>query len=119
MMRFRAFLNYDSRAISNVWNSQPPLRGRLVNITPTILEQYIFSKPYFDPNGFIIAEDDQQVLGFIHAGFAPGDRSGELGRDAGLICMMMVRPEFAGQDIDAELIQRSEEFLKQEGAKEL
>ena len=119
MIRFRSFLNSDSRSVTSVWNSQPPLRGRLVNMSPTILEQYIFSKPYFDPNGFIVAEDEQQVLGFIHVGFAPGDRSGELERSAGLICMLMVRPEFAGHEIDAELIQRGEGFLRQRGAEDL
>src|SRR5262245_5467122 len=114
MIRFRTFDNSDSRLVSNVWNSQPPLRGRLVNMTPNVLEQYVFSKPYFDPNGFIIAEDDQQVLGFIHVGFAPGDRSGQLERSAGFVCMLMVRPEFSGQDIDAELIRRGEDFLTQQ-----
>jgi GNAT superfamily N-acetyltransferase len=119
MIRFRSFLNSDSRFLSSVWNSQPPLRGRLTNITPTILEQYVFSKPYFDPNGFIVAEEDQQVLGFVHVGFAPGERTGELERNAGLICMLMIRPEFAGQEIDTQLIRRGEDFLRQQGAEDL
>jgi GNAT superfamily N-acetyltransferase len=119
MTRFRTFLNSDSRTVASVWNSLPPLRGRLVNMSPTILEQYVFSKPYFDPSGFIVAEDDQQMLGFIHAGFAPGDHSGELERGVGLICMLMVRPEYCGQGIDGELIARAEAFLHQEAAQGL
>lgn len=118
MIRYRAFLNSDARAISTLWNSQPPLRGRLINMTPGIMEQYVFSKPYFDPRGFIVAEDGPELLGFIHAGFAPGNRSGDLDRDIGLICLMVVHPQ-AGEEVAAGLIHRSEEFLIAEGAQQL
>ena len=56
MIEFRPFRNNDSPGIAALWSEQPPLRGRLQNLTTTLLEQHVLSKPYFDPRQLIVAE---------------------------------------------------------------
>ena len=41
------------------------------------LERFAYSKPFFDPDGLIVAVDGEQRVGFVHAGFGPnGDQNG-------------------------------------------
>lgn len=116
MIRFRPFLNSDSPGLAMVWNSQPPLRGRLSRMTPAILEQYVLAKPYFDPRGLIVAVDDGTIVGFVHAGFCPGERAGELDRTSGLICQLLVHPQAATSPVATELLRRGEDYLRGDGA---
>jgi hypothetical protein len=49
---------------------QLPLR------TPALLERWVFSKPHFDPDGLIVAVDDEadnKIVGYALAGFGPND----------------------------------------------
>ena len=42
----------------------------------SLVEAAVFSKPYFDRQGVIVAVDEGRVVGFAHAGFGPtADRS--------------------------------------------
>jgi ribosomal protein S18 acetylase RimI-like enzyme len=116
MIHFRPFANRDSPGIVAVWNAQPPARGRLAGLTPAILEQFVLAKPYFDPQGLVVAEDGDRIVGFLHCGFMPGEKFGELQRDAGIICQLLVDPERADEPILAELLRHGEEYLRQQGA---
>ena len=47
----------------------PALQTLMQPVTANLLEQLVFSKPYFDPAGLIIALVDNVPVGFVHAGF--------------------------------------------------
>lgn len=80
------------------------------------LEQLVFSKPYFDRFGLIVAEDDLQPVGFVHAGFGPTEDHSAISTDAGVTSMLMVRPHEQREQIARELLAQSEEYLRRRGA---
>lgn len=118
MIELRPFRNSDSPAIVAVWNAQSPLRGRLKTITTALLEQHILAKPYFDPQGLIVAQDSDRVVGFVHAGFMPGAKPGELLCGQGIICQLLVSPQSDASQLSVQLLAAAETFLRNAGATE-
>jgi hypothetical protein len=116
MMQFRPFRNSDSPGIAAAWNDQPPLRHRYPAMTPAVLEQYVLSKPYFDPRGLIVAEKGDRVAGFVHAGFQPAERFGELEFGTGIICQLVVAPHEEEREVGPGLLQQGEQYLRERGA---
>ena len=47
----------------------------------------MLSKPYFEPEGLIVAEQDEKLLGFVHAGFAPSPDWMDLDLEDGVISL--------------------------------
>ena len=85
--------------------------------TNTPLERYVLAKPYFDPQGLIVAEEDGSCLGFAHAGFGGEASANCLQREIGVICLVGVRPNARRRGIGTELLRRAEYYLRQRGAK--
>ncbi len=85
-------------------------------MTPTILEQIVLSKPYFDRHGLIVAEEEGRPIGFVHAGFGASDDHTCLSTELGVICILQVVPRDDSGEIAAELIQQAEAYLKGQGA---
>ena len=119
MIRFRSFLNSDPPAICEIWRNQPPARGLMQPMTPSVLEQLVFSRPYFDRQGFIVAVADQFPVGFAHAAFGPEQSGGGLNYDVGVTCLLMVSSEGERSKIAAGLLAESEAYLQGYGATEL
>src|SRR6516164_4002050 len=95
VISFRSFRNTDPPALADVWNESHPTRSAYPLRTPAILERWVFSKPYFDPDGLIVAvdqADNDKVLGYILAGFGPNADLSALDRTNGVICSLAVRP---------------------------
>ena len=74
VIQYRSFLNTDPPLLVDIWRRQPPLRGQVSTISRAMLDHYVFSKPFFDADGLILAIDEQSEnkipLGFVHAGFS-------------------------------------------------
>jgi len=85
-------------------------------MSPAVLEQFVFSKVYFDHHNLIVAEDDKRVVGFAHAGFGPSDDRTGLHQDVGVVCMVMTAPVDSRQEIAVELVKRAEKRLTDAGA---
>jgi GNAT superfamily N-acetyltransferase len=119
VIQYRPFLNSDPPALLSVWREQPPGRGMMQPISHLLLEMFVLSKPYFDREGLTVAVDDGQVIGFAHAGFGPNATGSELSTNIGLICLLAVRPHPQRPQIMHDLLQRSEDFLRRRGAREL
>ena len=66
---------------------------------PNVLEEYVFSKLYFDPAGLILALDDGQIVGFAHAGFGSAPGKKDLSGDRGILSLIGVRPSHRRQGI--------------------
>ena len=57
VITFRRFKNTDPPALADVWNESHPARSAYPLRTPALLERWVFSKPYFDHDGLIVATD--------------------------------------------------------------
>lgn len=119
MIRFRPFRNSDPPAIAEIWHSHPPLRGLAPYVSPALLEQHVFSKPYFDREGFLLAVDDDRLIGFVHAGFGALDDGADLTYAAGVICLLMVMPRDDRQSVARQLLAEGERYLVGCGASTL
>lgn len=116
MIHYRNFRNTDPPALVEVWNEACQGRGcvRLRHSSP--MERHVFCKPYFDPAGLIVAEEDGTLVGFVHAGFGPDETETRLATDTGVICMLNVRPGYQRRGIGTELLHRGEAYLRDRGS---
>ena len=118
-MRFRPFQNWDPPALAEIWRSQPPLRGRMQGLTPALLEELVFARPYFDRQGLIVAVDGERPVGFVHAGFGASDELAALDKSLGTTCQLLVAPHQQRAEIQAELLRASEAYLARSGVRQL
>jgi ribosomal protein S18 acetylase RimI-like enzyme len=119
VLSYRKFRNDDPPRIVDVWNEVFTGRGAVKLRHSSPLDNYILAKPYFDPNGLILAVEDNRCVGFVHAGFGPNAAQTALSREAGVSCLIGVRPSHRRHGIGSELLRRSEEYLKRAGARTL
>lgn len=117
MVHYRSFCNFDPPGLVEIWNEA--FKGRsaaqLRNVSP--LERHVFSKPYFDAAGLIVALDDNVPVGFAHAGFGPNKTETALSYAAGVSCLIAVKPSHQRRGIGSELLGRCEEYLVGKGAR--
>ncbi len=119
MIDFRPFRNDDPPAICKIWRSHPPTRGIYGEITPTLLESVVLSRPFFDRDGLIIATENDRPLGFAHAGFAVNTDGSGLDLHRGTTCMLMVEGLSQRMDVAGQLVQQCEGYLRRRGAQQL
>ena len=115
MFNFRSFLNTDSPGIVEVWRKQPPFSRLARTISRHDLDLLVFGKPYFDPAGLIVAEKDEQVVGFAHAGFGPSADHSDLDYENGVICQLRTLPDQDSGELTAGLIDSAVDYLKGHG----
>lgn len=119
MPSFRRFRNTDPPALADVWNESHPARGAYPLRTPALLERWVLSKPYFDPDGLIVAYDEtdnNKVLGYILAGFGPNADLSALDPTNGVICSLAVRPTARRHGLARQLVHKAEEYLTARGS---
>ena len=124
MIVYRPYRNNDPPVLMEVWNEAATGRGAYPIRTPAPLERWIFSKPYFDPNAMIIAEEvvegtTKRIVGFSLSGFGPNDEHTGPSQDRGFVCCVLVRPSHRHLGIGGELVRRGEQYLIERGAKTL
>jgi len=113
---FRPFRNSDPPAVRRLWHECGLGRGAAIEWDADVIETVVFSQPYFDPAGLILAEVDGQAVGFVHAGFGPSENRTAIDCRTGVICAVMVAPPFRRQGIGRELVRRAEQYLSGRGA---
>ncbi len=79
----------------------------------------VLAKPYFDREGLILALDDERPVGFVHAGFGPNSDESGLSTEMGATVLLLVVSHPEEQAIAAELLARSEEYLRRRGTRVL
>ncbi len=119
MIGFRTFRNGDPPHLAEIWRTRSGLRGYAQPMTTALLERWVLAKPYFEDAGLQVATDDGRPIGFAHAGFGPTDDEQDLSFELGASIMVIVRPHDAEAQIAADLIARSESYLRSRGAKVL
>jgi len=116
---FRAFHNTDPPQLLRLWHAAGLGRGAAECLSIDAFEVLIFSQPYFDPNGLIVAVENNEVVGFILAGFGPNPDGSALDYSQGVICAVIVHPNVRRQGIGRELVQRAENYLKSKSATQI
>lgn len=119
MVHYRSFRNNDPPALVEIWNQSFTGRGAVKLRGSNPLERFVFSKPYFDPTGLIVALDGDARVGFAHAGFGPNPQESGLAYDPGVTCMIGVLPSHRRHGVGSELLRRCESYLQERGAKTL
>lgn len=118
-IQYRAFENRDPPALAEIWRTQRPIRGRIQAVTPQLLEEHVFAKPWFDRQGLIVACDQGRPVGFVHAGFGPRPDHRDLDCSQGTTCLLLVAPHPQRQTIAQELLAAGERYLRQHGARQI
>ncbi|MEC9188615.1 MAG: GNAT family N-acetyltransferase [Planctomycetota bacterium] len=112
---YRSFLNTDIPHLADIWRSHPPMRGFLQGVTPTLLERYVYSKPYFDQHGLIVATEEDRCIGFAHAGFGPSDDLASTSPRQGAISAVRVLQREDRFDVGTKLRTRADTDLRDAG----
>lgn len=123
-IQYRPFINTDPPLISRLWRSQPVFRGLHSNLSVEDLELHVFSKPYFDRDGFIVAyrQNDagqSEILGFVHAAFDVRADLSDLNPAVGIISQLRVADCEYGTAIEDKLLQLAESYLAAKGSIEI
>lgn len=119
MIHYRTFRNADPPAVVRVWNESFTGRGATLLRGNTLIEFFLFAKPYFDPEGLILALADDTPVGFALSGFGPTADGTALDTGVGILCLLGVTPRLRRQGIGSELLKRSEDYLRRRGARQL
>ncbi|HEY2147640.1 MAG TPA: GNAT family N-acetyltransferase [Pirellulales bacterium] len=119
MIRYRSFLNDDPPRLAEIWRGCAGRPGLAQPISTTMFDLVVLAKPYFDREGLILALDDERPVGFVHAGFGPNEDESGLSTEMGTTVLLLVVGHPEEQTIAAELLARSEEYLRRRGAKVL
>ena len=85
--------------------------------TPSLFEQLIYSRPYFDPAGLIIALFNDLPVGFAHAGFGANEDETAVSYDIGTTYQLVIRSDHHDGPLARELLAQSENYLRERGAK--
>lgn len=119
MVGYRRFRNTDPPALVEIWNESLLNRSSYPLPSASLLERWIFSHSYFDPAGLTVAFEREtgQVLGWSLAGFGPDETLERLSPEVGVICLVLVRPAYRRRGIGRGLIQASEAYLTERGAR--
>ena len=119
MIEYRPFHNSDPPKLVVLWHQCRLGRGAAEGFGVDALETLVFSQTYFDAAGLIVAVENGQLVGYAHAGFgANADKSG-LSKARGVICAVMVHPEFRRRGVGRELVARAEQYLLRSGSTDI
>lgn len=119
MIQYRTFRNADPPGLLNIWNEACTGRGAAFLTTNLLLEFFLLAKPFFDPAGLIVATEEDVLVGFSLAGFAPTSAWNGLDYHRGVTCAVAVLPSHQHRGIGSELLARAETYLRGRGAIEL
>ncbi len=115
MARFRSFRNTDPPQLLQLFKQSGPGRAFACPESTLAIELSVFSLPYFDPKGLIVAEEDGKLIGFAHAGFGFRPTLDALDYSQGVICCVLVDKSYHKKGIGKELIRRCEAYLLKHG----
>jgi GNAT superfamily N-acetyltransferase/ribosomal protein S18 acetylase RimI-like enzyme len=118
VIEFRCFRNDDPPRLADAWRSADLGPSAMQPMTSALLESSVFSKPYFDRDGLIVARDPaaDRVVGFAHAAFGPNADQTAVDTRVGTTLLAVVLPHAEREAIGAGLISRCESYLRGRGA---
>jgi len=121
VISYRSFRNSDPPRLVKLWHDCQLGRGAAGGFRPDAFEAMNFHKTYFDRDGLILAFDEEtgEPVGYVHAGFGTNEDRSSLDHSIGVICVIMVLPDYRRQGIGSELLRRAESYLIMRGATQI
>ena len=116
MIEYRCFRNDDPPKLADAWRAADLGPSAMQPMTSALLEACVFSKPYFDREGLIVAVEEGCVLGFAHAAFGPTGHQESLDTSVGTTLLVVLVPHAGQLEIGAGLVKRCEDYLRRRGA---
>ena len=116
MIEYRCFRNDDPPHLAEVWRTADLGPLAMQPMTTAELEAGVFSKPYFDRRGLIVAVEDGRIVGFAHAGFGPSADQKGIDTSVGSTLLVIVPPHPAENEIGDQLLARCEHYLRESGS---
>lgn len=107
----RTFRNTDLAAVCKVWNAHFGDLGTSCQIDPLRLELCSLAKPYFQARDLLIAEYEEQVVGFLHLGPMANDQLTNAQPGSAAINALCVVPCDGEASVAAALLARAEQQL--------
>jgi ribosomal protein S18 acetylase RimI-like enzyme len=119
LIRYRPFHNTDPPKLTELWNFARMGPGAAAEFSNDALDMLVFSEPYFDRRGLVVACEGKDVVGFAHAGFGANPAGSGLSKETGVICAALVRIDYRRQGIGRELVRHAEAYLDEAGVGEI
>jgi ribosomal protein S18 acetylase RimI-like enzyme len=116
MISFDCFRNDDPPRLADAWRATDLGPAALQPMTSAALEAAVFSKPYFDRRGLIVARDGDRLVGFAHAAFGPNADRSLLDHSLGTTLLVVVPPHEHRRAIEDGLLAGCEAYLRTQGA---
>ncbi|MEO1991669.1 MAG: GNAT family N-acetyltransferase [Pirellulales bacterium] len=116
MITFRCFRNDDPPRLADIWQASALGPSSMQPMSSAMLEAAVFSKPYFDKAGLIVAMEGSTAVGFAHAAFGPTSDSAGIDTTCGSILLAAVIPHENREGIGQGLVEKCEAYLQGKGA---
>lgn len=116
MITFDCFRNDDPPRLADLWRASDLGPAALQPMTSAALEDAVFSKPYFDRHGLIVAREKERLVGFAHAGFGPAADHAAIDISTGTTMLVAVPVHERQHEIEDGLLARCEDYLRHRGA---
>jgi GNAT superfamily N-acetyltransferase len=119
VIEYRSFRNSDPPHLVDLWHASELGRGAALGFSYDAIDALNLAQPYFDRNGLIVACEGAQIVGFVHSGFGcTSEISDDCSKSTGVICAIVVHPQYRGQGIGRSLMTLAEDYLRERGATE-
>ncbi|TWT62416.1 GNAT family N-acetyltransferase [Rubinisphaera italica] len=115
-VQIRTFRNFDPPELVRLWNSAHQSRGVAAPISADIFDSTVLAHLYFDPAGMIVAQQGQNLVGFVHVGFCSNETRTALDHTQAVICAIVVDPQHQHEDIGTQLLSAARDYAQTSGA---
>ncbi len=115
MISYRCFRNDDPPRLADTWRAADLGAAAMQPMTSALLEACVFSKPYFDREGLVVALDGERMVGFAHAGFGPNAAKTAIDTSVGTTMLVVTVPHEEERAVADGLLGRCEDYLRRRG----
>ncbi len=81
-----------------------------------MVDDLILGKPFFDAAGFVMATEESEPIGFVHAGFCPTEDGANLDPTQGVLSQLRVVERDDTPKIAARLLEIADTYLRKRGS---
>lgn len=119
MTQLRGFRNTDPPLLLDLWHACNLGRGAADDLTCDALEMFNFGQPYFESECCVLAFEGDLCVGAVLSGFGSNEQGSALDYRRGVVCLILVRPEFRRRGLGRQLLASAVTYLKSCGATEI